>query len=84
MAMAVYGLRNMDSYTSPEVRVLLGVLIHKIRSRGSGSGSGSGGSGDIDFRLGELSLAIVGILKAVPWVRDDFLSVLSLKYRRGE
>jgi hypothetical protein len=26
-----------------------------------------------------LSLAIIGILKASPWIRDDFLSVLASK-----
>ena len=49
--MSLYGLRAMDSQ-APEVRVLLGALIHKIRT-----------SPSAQLQLRDLSMAIIGILK---------------------
>ena len=31
------------------------------------------------MKLQELSMSIVGVLNAAPWIRDDFLTVLSSK-----
>ena len=67
IGMSLYGLRSMES-GSTEVAVLLGLLIHKVKSDPS-----------LDMRLGELSLAIIGILQASPWIRDDFLETLAKK-----
>ena len=68
IGMSLYGLRSMDSNNSAEVTILLGLLIQKIKS-----------DPNLDMRLGELSLAIIGILQASPWIRDDFLETLALK-----
>ena len=67
IAMALYGLKNKDS-NSPEVRVILGSLIYKIKT-----------AEKIEFPLRELSMSIIGILKASPWIRDDFLRLLAAK-----
>jgi hypothetical protein len=67
IGMSLYGLRAMDSQ-SPEVRVLLGALIHKMRS-----------SSSAQLQLRDLTMAIIGVLKTSPWIRDDFLSVLAAK-----
>lgn len=64
--MALYGLKSMD-HSSSEVRVILGALIFKIRNS------------DVQFQLRELTLAIIGILKTSPWIKDDFLQVLAAK-----
>ena len=56
----------MDSDT-PEVRVLLGLLILKIRQSRS------------QLQLRDLSRALVGLLKAQDWILDDFMSVLAEK-----
>ena len=56
----------MDS-TLPEVRVVLGALLHKIRTS------------PVELQLRDLSMAIVGTLSVTPWVRDDYLRVLSSK-----
>ena len=48
-AMALYGLKSMD-HTSPQVRVILGALIYKIRN-----------SENMQFQLKELSWAIIGL-----------------------
>ena len=66
VGMTLYGLRRMDS-TLPEVRVVLGALLHKIRSS------------PVELQLRDLSMAIVGTLSVTPWVRDDYLRVLSSK-----
>lgn len=65
--MALYGLKMKD-HSSPEVRVILGSLIYKIKTAKS-----------MIFQLRELSLAIIGILQASPWIKDDFLRVLAEK-----
>ena len=44
----------MNTEGSPEVTVLLGVLMHKIKSTPS-----------LELQLGELSLGIIGVLKVV-------------------
>lgn len=66
VGMTLYGLRRMDS-TLPEVRVVLGALLHKIRTS------------PVELQLRDLSMAIVGTLSVTPWVRDDYLRVLSSK-----
>ena len=66
VGMALYGMNSKDA-SSPEVRVILGALIYKIRHT------------DIVLPLRELSMAIIGTLKAAPWIRDDFLKVLASK-----
>ncbi|KAJ1428055.1 hypothetical protein B484DRAFT_71283 [Ochromonadaceae sp. CCMP2298] len=66
IGMALYGMRNMDS-TLPEVRVILGALLVKIRqSKGQ-------------LRTREVSMAIVGVLQTSPWIKEDYLRVLSSK-----
>lgn len=65
--MALYGLKSMD-HTSPQVRVILGALIYKIRN-----------NENMQFQLKELSWAIIGILKSSPWIKDDFFNVLAAK-----
>eukprot|EP01036_Dinobryon_divergens_P029292 gene29292-38364_t len=70
VGMSLYGLRHMQ-HSSPEVRVILGALVHKIRH--------SSADAKIEMKLQELSMSIVGVLNAAPWIRDDFLSVLSSK-----
>eukprot|EP00596_Hydrurales_sp_CCMP1899_P005219 CAMPEP_0119044972 /NCGR_PEP_ID=MMETSP1177-20130426/36059_1 /TAXON_ID=2985 /ORGANISM="Ochromonas sp, Strain CCMP1899" /LENGTH=720 /DNA_ID=CAMNT_0007015955 /DNA_START=44 /DNA_END=2206 /DNA_ORIENTATION=+ len=66
VGMSLFGLRSMDAEI-PEVRAILGTLIVKIRSS------------DCEFKLKELSMAIIGVLNATPWIRDDFLNVLASK-----
>jgi hypothetical protein len=66
IGMSLFGLRSMDAEI-PEVRAILGTLIVKIRSS------------DCEFKLKELSMAIIGVLNATPWIRDDFLNVLASK-----
>lgn len=66
VGMTLYGLRRMDS-SLPEVRVVLGALLHKIRTS------------PVELQLRDLSMAIVGTLSVTPWVRDDYLRVLSSK-----
>ena len=67
--MALYGLRYMDS-TTPEVRVILGALLYKMRAAELGS---------FALELRELSMALVGILGTSSWIRDDFMAVLAQK-----
>ena len=57
--------------------MLLGALIHKIRHSSA------------ELQLRDLSMAIIGVLKASPWIRDDFLAVLAertpgMTYLRSE
>lgn len=66
VGMALYGLKHMD-HNEPEIRVILGTIIYNIRNA------------DIEFPIRELSMAIIGILKTSPWIRDDFLRVLAKK-----
>ena len=65
IGMALFGMRGMDASSTPEVQVLLGILLHKIRS------------GNHTLQLSELSLAIVGLLGSSPWIKDDFIRVLA-------
>ena len=70
--MSLYGLRNMQ-HSSPEVRVILGALVYKIQHSPTES------SADVQLKLKDLSMGIIGVLRATPWIRDDFLKVLSSK-----
>ena len=75
VGMSLYGLRSMagNSSNSPEVTVLLGLLIHKIKIDPT-----------LTLKLGELSLAIIGVLRTCPWIRDDFLASLASKTKGME
>ena len=75
IGMSLYGLRAMASSKSsgPEVTVLFGLLIHRIKMDPT-----------LELKLGELSLAIIGVLRTSPWIRDDFLSTLASKTRGME
>jgi hypothetical protein len=66
--MSLYGIRNMQ-HSSTEVRVILGALLYKIKNSDP----------NLQFRLRELSMAIVGVLNSSPWIRDEFLSTISQK-----
>jgi len=57
-------------HSAAEVRVILGALVYKIRHTSDPL---------MEIKLKELSMGIVGVLKASPWIRDEFLEVLSSK-----
>lgn len=65
VGMALFGLRNMDA-TQLEVRVILGALIQKIRKAGP----------DLTLQLSELTMSVVGVLQAAPWIVDDYITQL--------
>jgi len=50
-----------------EVKILLGVLLHKIKRS------------NIQLQLKDLSMAIIGVLQTSDWIRDDYLNVLATK-----
>lgn len=62
--MTLYAMRNMDSSVA-EARVVLGTLLHRMRSSSATS-----------LQLQELSMSVMGILQTTDWLRDDFLRVL--------
>ena len=64
--MALYGLRSMNSET-PEVRVVLGLLILKVKQSSS------------PLQLRDLSRAMIGLLNTQEWIVDDFMRVLASK-----
>ena len=66
VGMALFGLREMDC-TAVEVRVVLGTLLHKLRVS------------NVNLGIGDLGRAIVGVLGAQPWIKEEFLSVLASK-----
>ena len=70
IGMSLYGLRSMtgNRNSSLEVTILFGLLIQKIKMDPT-----------LELKLGELSLAIIGVLRTSPWIRDDFLSTLASK-----
>merc|ERR1711991_1083605 len=69
IGMSLYGLRSMaGNKNSSRVTILFGLLINKIKMDPT-----------LELKLGELSLAIIGVLKTSPWIRDDFLSTLASK-----
>ena len=69
IGMSLYGLRSMaGNKNSSQVTILFGLLINKIKMDPT-----------LELKLGELSLAIIGVLKTSPWIRDDFLSTLASK-----
>lgn len=55
---------------SAEIRVILGALVYKIQHSSDSR---------LELKLKDLSMGIIGVLKASPWIRDDFLNVLSSK-----
>ena len=50
IGMSLYGLRGMAAADVPEVTVILGLLVHKIKT-----------SKEIQLEVGELSLAVIGV-----------------------
>jgi len=50
VGMSLYGLRSMAAAEVPEVTVLLGLLVHKIKT-----------SSKLQLEVGELSLAVIGV-----------------------
>jgi hypothetical protein len=65
VGMALYGVSSKD-HSSAEVRVILGSLIHAMKQ-----------ADELNFELQDLSMAIIGILKSSPWIREDFIRVLA-------
>lgn len=55
----------MYTLSCVEVQVILGILLHKIKTSKS------------TLQLSDLSLAIVGLLGSASWIKDDFMKVLA-------
>lgn len=66
VGMSLYGLRSMQS-DSPEVRAVLGALIVKMKESSS------------QMHLRELMIAVMGLLRTPPELRDHFLELLADK-----
>lgn len=71
IGMTLYGLKDMmHEPMIPEVRVIIGFLIYKIRSSDDEQ---------LQFILRDITMSMSGILRAADWIRDDFFNVLSEK-----